>query len=250
MSAGSPAPRAEDRSPGSSMGESIPVQNSAYRAEALAIVARQLHRPLLRFFCKRTGSLEEAKDIVQEAYVRVLAVERGDAIHDLDRYLRRCALNIMNDRRRNVRNRDRLVQALSAKPEQFAPSAEITADARERLALITEAVHKLPSKCQQAFLLRVVRSLPFEEVGHEMKISSRMAKIYIARTLEDLQRQLNQPVSESRRPDHHVAEVISNPSTLIVYVTSAWSRGARLRPPPAKCSTALIGAGRQIASRV
>ena len=202
MTAGSPEPRAGGRPPASSMGESIPVRDSAYRAEALAIVARQLHRPLLRFFCKRTGSLEEAKDIVQEAYVRVLVVARGEAIHDLDRYLWRCALNIMIDRRRKERNRDRLVQALSTKPDQFAPSAEITADARERLALIAEAVHKLPPKCQQAFLLRVVRSLPFEEVGHEMKISSRMAKIYVARSLDELRRQLNHPVPERHTTDH------------------------------------------------
>ena len=209
MTAGSRESRAGDRPPASYMGESIPVPDSASRAEALAIVARQLHRPLLRFFCKRTGSLEEAKDIVQEAYVRVLAVARGEAIHDLDRYLWRCALNIMIDRRRNVRNRDRLVQALSTKPEQFAPSAEITADARERLALIAEAVHKLPPKCQQAFLLRVVRSLPFEEVGHEMKISSRMAKIYVARTLEEFRRQLNQPVPERLKTDHTMSTKLS-----------------------------------------
>lgn len=209
MSAGSRSLRAEDRPPASSMGESIPVPDSAYRAEALAIVARQLHRPLLRFFCKRTGSLEEAKDIVQEAYVRVLVVARGEAIHDLDRYLWRCALNIMIDRRRKERNRDRLAQALSTKPDQFAPSAEIAADARERLALIAEAVHKLPPKCQQAFLLRVVRSLPFEEVGHEMKISSRMAKIYVARSLDELRRQLNKPVPERRKTDHTMSPKLS-----------------------------------------
>ena len=209
MTAGSPEPRAGDRPPAFSIGESIPVRDSAYRAEALAIVARQLHRPLLRFFCKRTGSLEEAKEIVQEAYVRVLVVARGEAIHDLDRYLWRCALNIMIDRRRKERNRDRLVRALSAKPEQFAPSAEITADARERLALIAEAVHTLAPKCQQAFLLRVVRSLPFEEVGHEMKISSRMAKIYVARSLEELRRQLNQPIPERRKTDHTLSPKLS-----------------------------------------
>lgn len=227
MSATSPELRNGDRPPASSLGESTPVRYSASRAEALASIAKQLHRPLLRFFCKRTGSLEEAKDIVQEAYVRVLAVERGDATHDLDRYLWRCALNIMNDRRRNLRNRERLAQVLSAKPEQFAPSAEITADARERLALITEAVHTLPPRCQHAFLLRVVRSLPFEDVGHEMKISSRMAKTYVARTLEDLRRQLNHPVLERRPSDRTVAPKLSQVRT--PSFSTAQSRGRDVR---------------------
>ena len=213
MSASSPEARSRHRPQASPMEEAIPVRQSESRTEALAVVAQQLHRPLLRFFCKRTGSLEEAKDIVQEAYVRVLAVERGDAINDLGRYLWRCALNIMNDRRRNLRSRERLAQVLSAIPEQFAPSAEITVDARERLALISRVIHTLPPRCQHAFLLRVVRSLPFEDVGHEMKISSRMAKTYVARTLEELRAQLNHPAPERHRSDRAVAPKFSRVRT-------------------------------------
>jgi len=197
--------------------ESSCAAHCATRAQALATVARALQGPLLRFLTKRTGSPEEAKDIMQEAYVRVLSVDCDDSIHALDRYLWRCALNIMNDRGRNLRNRERLALVLSARPEQFAPSAEAEADAREKLALVSDVVNELPPKYQQAFLLRVVRSLPFEDVGQEMRISSRMARIYVTRTLEDLRRRLDPPDSERRSIDRTEAPIsspvrISSPS--------------------------------------
>jgi RNA polymerase sigma factor (sigma-70 family) len=178
----------------------------------------------------RTGSLDEAKDILQETYARVLAVQRADAIQSLDHYVWRSALNIMSDCRRSSKNRERLVQALSARPEQFAPSTEAVAETREQLALVSEAVHELPLRYQEAFLLRIVRCLPFEAVGHEMRVSSRMAKIYVSRTLGHLRRRLDQP-----DPPRRSIERIAAPAPFRVRIpstsgrSSARSTRARLR---------------------
>lgn len=197
MSANTIEPPASGGSRASFAAASPLAPDSAARAEALTIVARLLQGPLLRYLSRRTGSLEEAKDVLQEAYARVLAVQRADAIQSLDRYVWRSALNILSDCRRSSRNRERLVQALSARPEPFAPSAETVADARERLSLVSEAVHELPLRCHEAFFLRIVWCLPYEDVGQEMRISSRMARIYVARTLEHLRHRLDEP--EPRR---------------------------------------------------
>jgi RNA polymerase sigma-70 factor (ECF subfamily) len=153
------------------------------RAEALAAVVRDHHAPLLRFLTQRTGSIEEAKEIAQDAYVKVLAVEREGSIGSLASYLWRCALNLMTDygRRRTVR--ERFAQGVRAEAEQVAPSAETVVDARQRLELIQQAIGRLPPRCQDAFMLRVVQGRPFDEVGREMGISGRMAKIYVARAL-------------------------------------------------------------------
>ena len=224
--------RGWDHPPSTSREESSCAAQPATRAQALARVVPALQGPLLRFLTKRTGSPEEARDIIQETYVRVLSVEPDDSIHALDRYLWRCALNIMNDRRRSSRCRERLVQVLSGRPEQFAPSAETVADARERLALVGEAVHELPPRCYQAFLLRIVRYLPFEDVGQEMRISSRMAKIYVARTVKYLRRRLDPPASERHSIDRTEAPVsspvrISSPSARQLRSRVARGCGAR-----------------------
>ena len=161
------------------------------RSGALANVARRQHGPLLRFLARRAGSMSEAEDIIQEAYVRILSVERREAIQSLDRYLWRSAMNVAADRARSRQTRRRLAEIHSAFQEQFAPSSEITAEAKEDLALVCRTVQQMPPKCYEAFMLRIVHGMPFEDVGREMKLSSRMAKIYVSRTLRFLQEKLH-----------------------------------------------------------
>lgn len=170
------------------------------RAEALAEVVREHHAPLLRFLTQRTGSIEEAKEIAQDAYVKVLAVDREGSIGSLASYLWRSALNLMTDygRRRTVR--ERFAQGVRAEAEQVAPSAETVVDARQRLELIQQAIGKLPPRCQDAFMLRVVQGRPFDEVGREMGISGRMAKIYVARALALLHATIGDSGAEESSP--------------------------------------------------
>ena len=60
-----------------------------------------------------------------------------------------------------------------------------------RLEVIASAVDKLPPQYREAFLLRVVCGWSFEAVSREMGISERMAKVYVARALMDIQHRLD-----------------------------------------------------------
>ena len=60
-----------------------------------------------------------------------------------------------------------------------------------RLEIIARAVDELPLQYREAFLLRVVCGWSFEAVSREMGISERMAKVYVARALMDIQRRLD-----------------------------------------------------------
>ena len=59
-----------------------------------------------------------------------------------------------------------------------------------RLEIIASAVDELPPNYREAFLLRVVCGWSFEAVSREMRVSERMAKVYVARALMDIQRRL------------------------------------------------------------
>lgn len=167
-------------------------------AAALSDVVRIKHSILLHSLARRAGSWADAEDAAQEAYARVLAAQHSSPIQALDRYVWRSAMNVMIDQARDQVRRDRLARALFARPAQLAPSAEVSADVRERLDQILEAVHNLPPKYYQAFVLRIVRCLPYEAVAREMRLGTRMAKIYVARTLAHLQRRLESPRADRR----------------------------------------------------
>jgi RNA polymerase sigma-70 factor (ECF subfamily) len=170
----------------------------ALRAQALADIARKHHGSLLRVLTQRTGSVEEAKEIAQEAYVKVLAVERRDGIASLDGYLWRSALNLVTDRARRRAVRERFSRAVRSEAEPLAPSAETVVDARQRLEVIELAVGQLPPRCLDAFILRVVQGRPFDDVGREMGISARMAKVYVARALRSLRTRLEESDSAGK----------------------------------------------------
>jgi RNA polymerase sigma factor (sigma-70 family) len=154
-------------------------------SEALAQISRNHHAALVRFLSVRTGSVEDAKEIVQEAFAKMLALDRPGTISFLAAYLWRVAVNLAIDRRRQRVLHERYTRALP-QVETRAASAESTAEARERLAIVERAIGNLPPRCLEAFILHVLNGLTFDEVGREMGICKRVAQKYVARALEYL----------------------------------------------------------------
>jgi RNA polymerase sigma factor (sigma-70 family) len=166
--------------------EPTPTEPLGARSLALAEIARNHHAALVRFLALRTGSTEDAKEIVQEAYAKVLALDRPGTISLLVGYLWRVAANLAIDRGRQRTARGRAEVALSPVGESV-PSTESVVELRERLAIVERAISELPPRCHQAFLLRIVEGRRFAQVGREMGITERMAKLHVARAMEYLQ---------------------------------------------------------------
>lgn len=156
------------------------------RSAVLAEIARNHHSALVRFLALRTGSAEDAKELVQEAYAKVLALDRPDTMGFQVGYLWRIAANLAIDRKRQRMARARLASVALQPTDRCSPSTESIVEARERLAIVLKAVAKLPPRCQQAFMLRIVEGQRFAQVGRAMGISERMAKVHVARAMEYL----------------------------------------------------------------
>jgi RNA polymerase sigma factor (sigma-70 family) len=156
------------------------------RSQALAEIASNHHAALVRFLTLRTGSAEDAKEVVQEAYAKMLALDRPGTISFLAGYLWRIAVNLAIDRKRERALRERFYRAALGPIEKQELSAETTLEARESLAIVEAAIGRLPPRCYEAFVLHVLEGLRFDEVGREMRISGRMAKKHVARALEYL----------------------------------------------------------------
>lgn len=156
-------------------------------SQALAEMFRTHQAAQVRFIASRTGSVEDAKEIVQEAYARLLAVNRPGAISLLAGYLWRTAVNLARDRKRERAQRERFGRTALCLGEQRDHSAEEVREGQERLAIVERAIGDLPAKCVDAFVLRVLNGLKYEEVGRKMGISGEMARKHVAQSLEYLQ---------------------------------------------------------------
>jgi RNA polymerase sigma-70 factor (ECF subfamily) len=148
---------------------------------------REHNDALLRFLRARLNSDADAREAAQEAYVRLLQLDRSDQPSFLRAYLFKIASNVATDmlRRKGVRAR------LAEPPEP--PSAreavqEQALSARQQLRAVEAALGELPPRCRMAFILRRHEELPTTEIGERLGVTDRMVRLYLARAIEHVQR--------------------------------------------------------------
>jgi RNA polymerase sigma factor (sigma-70 family) len=153
------------------------------RAELIAGLFREHNDTLVRFLTSRLRSPQEAREVAQEAYVRVLSLDTPGAVSFLRAFLFKTASNIAIDR---IRHRHRCphandVSLFDELPERRTP--ELRAEGAQEIALLMQLLAELPAKCRYAFLLHKVDGLATREIGAHMKLSERQVRDYILRAL-------------------------------------------------------------------
>jgi RNA polymerase sigma-70 factor, ECF subfamily len=136
-----------------------------------------------------TGDEEDARDVVQEAYLRAyrgLSRFRGDAQFStwMYRITANCASTHLGKRRRH--RHDELVDDLAVADEAPTSNPEARADAvvlRDRLHVALEA---LPPKLRAVIVLRDIYDLSHEAIAAELGISQSAAKVRLHRARRKL----------------------------------------------------------------
>jgi len=152
-------------------------------AAAVSRLFRDHNRTLVGFLYARLRNESEAREIAQEAYVKLLQLDQRGARSFLRAYLFRVAANLAVDRIRQRRSRARLDQLDSVDDLFSEATAERAVIAGQELALLRQAVAELPAKCQQAFRLHKLEDQSFADVAAVMGITERMVRKYVSRAL-------------------------------------------------------------------
>lgn len=127
--------------------------------------------PLFRGAYLMTGNREEAEEIVQESFVRVL--ERWDRVAGMERpegYLFRVSMNLHRNRRRRPRPSHNAAGAV-VPPDEFA-----RADERDALA---RALAALPPRQRAAVVLTELFDLSADEAGAAMGIRAATVRAHV-----------------------------------------------------------------------
>lgn len=144
---------------------------------------RAHNQALVRFIAGRLHSEQEAREVVQEAYVRLLKLDEPDAVSYLRAYLFRIASNLAKDRLKQRERRGELRSLVFFEPPEPTPSPENALSAREELEVVRAAIEELPPKCRMAFLLHRIHDTSIDETAARMQLSVRMVRLYVARAL-------------------------------------------------------------------
>lgn len=170
--------------------EPPPQQEPPGRADHDALMARlyrEHNQALLRFLRTRVESEAEARDVAQEAYVRMLQLDRKDAVSFLSGYLFKTAANIAIDRARSRATHRRVTHDIcQTPPGPELGTPERLNEARQEIELIERCVEELPAKCRQAFYLHRLHDASPAEIAAQLGVSTRMVHLYLVRALAHL----------------------------------------------------------------
>ena len=153
------------------------------RAAEVSRLFREHNRALVLFLASRLKDIQAAREVAQEAYVRVLELENLSAVGFLRSYLFKVAGNLAIDRMRQQQSRARLDRVSDFDDFLDTLPPERTVIAREELAFLGQVVGELPAKYQQAFRLHRLEDQPFEEIARQMGLKERMVRRYVTNAL-------------------------------------------------------------------
>lgn len=166
------------------------------RAAAIGRLFEEHNRVLVNFLTARLRSEAEAREVAQEAYVRLLQLDQPGAISFLRAYLFRIATNLATDRLRGRVVRERWDEGERLQDLVTEPSPERRVLALQELEIIERSLLELPPKCREVFSLHVFDGLSTEQIGARLGITRRMARLYVVRALIFLRSKLDRPAEE------------------------------------------------------
>jgi RNA polymerase sigma factor (sigma-70 family) len=138
---------------------------------------------LRRFVRARVSTREDAEDVIQEAYLRVLRYCAEHEVESQERLLFSAAKNLAVDsrRRHSVRQRTAADYAILESLTQTWPPADEVVYARQRLRSVEAAVARLPPRCREVFWYNRVDGLSYAQVAAHLGISASAVEKHMAR---------------------------------------------------------------------
>jgi RNA polymerase sigma-70 factor (ECF subfamily) len=151
---------------------------------AVSQLFREHNRVLVGYLTARLRSEQEAKEVAQEAYVRLLQLQEPGTPSLLRAYLFKTATNLAIDRlrHRSVRHRaedqpELFAELTTTRSEMDDPAKQLLA--REQVDQLLGYLQELPITCQHVFNLHRLEGLPQHEVAVRLGFSERMVRRYV-----------------------------------------------------------------------
>lgn len=148
----------------------------------LSQLFREHNRMLVAFLIGRLHSVHEAREVAQEAYVRLLQLKQPSTPSMLRAYLFKTATHLAIDRLRHravqrSHQGAELLRGLGGDRGSGDPAVQL--EAREQSLQLLGFLEELPGKCRQVFDLHRIQELTQPEVGARLGLSDRMVRRYV-----------------------------------------------------------------------
>ena len=144
---------------------------------------REYYDELLGYLTLRLRSRDEARDLTQETFARVLAQDSSVPIKQPRAFLYKTAVNLTIDLfRRKQRHTEESLDAKELRDVLVTPAQQCAlVESKEESRLLYDAVLELPPRCREVFLLHLFKDLSHAEIAAHFGISKSMVEKHILR---------------------------------------------------------------------
>jgi RNA polymerase sigma factor (sigma-70 family) len=169
----------------------------AATAELAARLDARFRSPLMSYFLRRTGSRQDAEDLTQEVFLRIVRRDEELPSDYAEVFIFKIAANLLRDRARQADARQRLHHvnldkaadpALGPAPsgliEDLGPERVLLS--QEALAAALQALEELGERTRDVFVLYRLEKMKQREIAALYGISVSSVEKYVARATEHL----------------------------------------------------------------
>ena len=136
---------------------------------------------LLRFIGARLANEQDANELTQEAYLRLLRASDSKLIRDPAAYLFRIARNLLHEWYTSSHLPQETLDNLELADEGL--TLEDHADIAQNIDRLEKVLQRLSPKCRAVVLMHRRDGMTYDEIAAELGISSSMVKKHLSRGL-------------------------------------------------------------------
>lgn len=160
------------------------VSNDSPATADLGLLYRNHHSWLHGWLSRRTGCREQAADLAQDTFVRLLKSRQTSPLREPRAYLSSIARGLMIDQYRRRELERAYLESVELLPRQEVPSEEsriLILDALERIDRMLDA---LKPRVRQAFLLAQLDGLTCAQIAKQLDVSVSTVERDLAKALQ------------------------------------------------------------------
>jgi RNA polymerase sigma-19 factor, ECF subfamily len=153
----------------------------------VATIAAQYGRRLRQFLSVRLRNVHDVPDVAQEVFLRLLRIEKHDAIRNPEAYLFTVASHVVQQHTLRRSGDPVFIDITDADFDLVAPAGDdpsTQADYSARLELLEHALARLPPKVGAALVLHRVGGYTIDEIASQLGVGRDAVKKYLMRAAQ------------------------------------------------------------------
>ena len=153
----------------------------------VASIAARYGRRLRRFLSVRLRNVHDVPDLAQEVFLRLLRVDREEAIRNPEAYLFTVAGHVLQQHMLRQASNPSFVDITEAAADMASPAAEeptARSDHAQRLERLERLLGQLPPRVAAALVLHRVEGYTVQEIADRLGVARETAKKYLARAAQ------------------------------------------------------------------